>query len=475
MPSFHNYVNGLRVPADDYQENINPSDTADVIGLFPRSGPAVLDGAVSAAQSALPSWSATSPQVRADLLERIAAGILGRAQELGDILAREEGKTLPEAIGEVTRAGHIFRFFSGEALRMSGQRLDSTREGVRAGSLREPVGVIGIITPWNFPIAIPAWKTAPALAYGNTVVLKPAELTPASASALADIIHDAGLPPGVFNLVMGQGSVLGDALAHHEQIDALSFTGSERVGKQLAAIGAQRLMPVQLEMGGKNPLVIAADADLDIAVDCAIQGAFYSTGQRCTASSRIIVERTIYDRFLERLHAAMSSLTVGDARAPGTNIGPVVDRRQLQTNLDYLAMAPAGSVHGGELLELEADGFYLSPAIITDVTNSHVTSREEIFGPIASVIRAESYEDALSIANDTPFGLSAGICTTSLSLAEDFQRRADAGMVMVNLPTAGVDPHLSFGGRKRSSYGAREQGDSAKDFFTQVKTLYVRP
>ncbi|GAA3616446.1 aldehyde dehydrogenase family protein [Marihabitans asiaticum] len=475
MPSFHNYINGQRVPGDEYQENINPSDTTDVIGLFPRSSAAVVDDAVEAARSAQPGWSATSPQVRADLLERIAAGILDNAQRLGDLLAQEEGKTLPEAIGEVTRAGHIFRFFSGEALRMSGERIDSTRDGVRTGSIRESVGTIGIITPWNFPIAIPAWKVAPALAYGNTVVLKPAELTPASVSALADIIHQANLPPGVFNLVMGQGSVLGDALARHPLIDAISFTGSERVGEQLAAIGAERLMPVQLEMGGKNPLVVAADADLEIAVDCAIQGAFYSTGQRCTASSRIIVDERIHDDFFKRLRAEMSALVVGDARAPGSHIGPVVDARQLQTILDYLGMVPSSSLYGGDLLDGDTDGFYLSPALITNMPNSHVTSREEIFGPVASILPAGSYDEALAIANDTPFGLSAGICTRSLALAEDFQRRSDAGMVMVNVPTAGVDPHMSFGGRKRSSYGAREQGTSAKDFFTQVKTLYVRP
>ncbi|MEE6281953.1 aldehyde dehydrogenase family protein [Georgenia sp. MJ170] len=475
--NFDNYIGGQFVPAAEHRANINPSDTADVVGMFPRSTAEELSAAVSAAKEAQPGWARTSPQARADVLERIAAAILAQAAELGDLLAREEGKTLREAVGEVTRAGHIFRFFSGEALRMAGSRQPSTREGVTVNITREPLGVVGIITPWNFPIAIPAWKTAPAIAYGNTVVLKPAELTPASTHALARIMHEAGLPAGVFNIVMGQGSVLGDALLDHPDLDAITFTGSENVGVQLAETAARRLMPAQLELGGKNPLVVAADADLDVAVRCAIDGSFYATGQRCTASSRLVVDDKVHDEFVERMLQRMSQLVVGDARDLGTEIGPVVDERQLETDLAYLDIAREGhgEVHGGERVERQTPGFYLTPALITGASNTDRTSREEIFGPVSSIIRVSDYEEAVAVANDTPFGLAAGICTTSLRLAEDFQQRAEAGMVMVNLPTAGVDPHVPFGGRKRSSFGPKEQGVAARDFYTQLKTSYVAP
>lgn len=472
---FENYIGGNFVPTTDHRPNVNPSDTGDTIGMFPRSSEQTVAEAVAAARAAQPAWARTSPQVRADILERIAAGILASVPQLSDLLAREEGKTLREAAGEVTRAGHIFRFFSGEALRVTGTRQPSTRDGVTVNITREPLGVVGIITPWNFPIAIPAWKSAPAIAYGNTVVLKPAELTPASTHALATIMDDAGLPPGVFNLVMGQGSTLGDAIINHPDIDAISFTGSERIGTQLAETAARRLMPAQLEMGGKNPLIIAADADLDVAVRCAIDGAFFATGQRCTASSRLIVDERVHDEFVERMLLRMGQLVVGDARDAETDIGPVVDERQLKTDLDYLDIARAGTaeVHGGERVERLTPGFYLTPALITGASNSDRTSREEIFGPVTSVIRVADYDEAVATANDTPFGLAAGICTTSLHLAEDFQQRALAGMVMVNLPTAGVDPHVPFGGRKRSSFGPKEQGTSAREFFTQLKTSYV--
>ena len=473
----HNYVNGEFVGADAHRENINPSDTNDVVGLFPRSGTDLLDAAVLAAREAQPGWARTSPQARADILERIAERIYRDVEPLAGLLAREEGKTLRESTGEVTRAAQIFRFFSGEALRLTGTRQASTRPGVTVNTTRDPLGVVGIITPWNFPIAIPAWKAAPALAYGNAVVMKPAELTPASALALARIMHECGLPAGVFNLVMGQGSVLGDAMVTHPGIDAMTFTGSGGVGVGIARLAAERLMPVQLELGGKNPLLIAEDADLELAVACAVDGAFFATGQRCTASSRLIVHERVHDEFVEKMRVAIGALRVGDARAPETDIGPVVDASQLRTDTDYLDIArgEAELVIGGELLELSTPGHYLSPALIVGVDNDCRTSREEIFGPVASVIRVGSHDEAVAVANDTPYGLSAGICTTSLRFAEDFQARSEAGMVMVNLPTAGVDPHVSFGGRKMSSYGPKEQGSAAREFFTQSKTAYVLP
>ncbi|MEX1080022.1 MAG: aldehyde dehydrogenase family protein [Homoserinimonas sp.] len=478
MTQYGNYIDGRWVDGNDYRDNVNPSDTDDVIGRYLRSGTDSVEAAVEAARQASPAWAATSPQRRSDLLEAVAHTILAEVDRLGDLLAREEGKTLPEAIGEVTRAAHIFRFFAGEATRMRGERQPSTRPGVLVNIHREAVGVVGIITPWNFPIAIPAWKAAPALAYGNTVVLKPAELVPASAVALTEIIHRAGFPPGVFNLLTGQGSILGEAISNHPGIDAVTFTGSGAVGTGVAKAAVARLARVQLEMGGKNPLIVLADADLDIAVDCAVQGAFYSTGQRCTASSRLIVEDSIHDAFVERTLERMAQLQVGDARQAGTSIGPVVDERQLATDLRYLEIARSttgSTVHGGRRLERSTPGFYLEPALITGARNDDTVSREEVFGPVASVIRVTGYEEAVSVANDTEFGLVAGICTTSLAAAEDYQARADTGMVMVNLPTAGVDPHVPFGGRKRSSYGPHEQGTHAQEFFTQTKTAYVRP
>ena len=376
----------------------------------------------------------------------------------------------------MVRAGQIFRFFSGEALRMTGERQDSVREGVTVTIHREPVGVIGVITPWNFPIAIPAWKIAPALAYGNTVVFKPAELVPASASALARIIERAGFPRGVFNMVIGSGGVVGEALLSHSDIDAITFTGSDSVGQKIAVRSAERFMKVQLEMGGKNPLVVAADADLAVAVEVAVSGAYFATGQRCTASSRLIVDDGIHDAFVERMLARMRTLRVGDALAQDTDIGPVVDSSQLAVDLGYIEIARKLShtqVHGGELLQRDTEGYYLAPALVTGTENQDQVNTEEIFGPVASVIRARDHDHAVALANDSPFGLTSGICTSSLRLAEDFQRRSEAGMVMVNLPTAGVDPHVPFGGRKRSSYGPKEQGSYAREFFTQTKTAYV--
>ncbi|MBB5787256.1 aldehyde dehydrogenase family protein [Jiangella mangrovi] len=461
-------------PVDD----VSPADRSDVVGRFVQAPASAVDDAVAAARAAFPAWSRTSPQRRADLLEAVAARILAEADQLAELLAREEGKTRAEAHAEVLRAGQLFRFFSGEALRLTGDRQASTREGIAINVHHEPIGVVGIITPWNFPIAIPSWKAAPALAFGNTVVLKPADLVPATAHALTRIIESAGFPPGVFNLVTGRGSVVGEAIIGHPGVDALTFTGSEQVGRHVAAAGAARMVRVQLEMGGKNPLVVLADADLDAAVEVAVNGAFFQTGQRCTASSRLLVEDAVHDAFVERLLARMAGLTVGHSLHPDTVVGPVVSQAQLDTDLGYLKLAgdtPGATVHGGEQVELEHDGFYLSPALITGLGNTARVNREEIFGPVAGVIRVADYDEALAVANDTPYGLVAGICTTSLRHAEHFQAHSETGMVMVNLPTAGVDPHVPFGGRKGSSYGPREQGSYARHFFTQTKTAYVQP
>jgi aldehyde dehydrogenase (NAD+) len=479
MSTLHNnYINGQWVEGASAAPNINPSDITDVVGTYAQASAGQLEGAVAAAHSAAPAWAASTPQQRFNVLDFVGSEILARKDELARLLAREEGKVLPEALGEALRAGHIFKFFAGEALRIPGEHLASVRPGVEIDVIRQPLGVVGLITPWNFPIAIPAWKTAPAIAFGNTVVLKPADPAPGCAWAIAEILSRSGLPAGVFNLVMGRGRIVGEALVNHPAVAGISFTGSVEVGRDIAVRCAQRMARVQLEMGGKNPLVVLDDADLDVAVNAAILGSFYSTGQRCTASSRIIVTEGIHDRFVAALVDKSRKLRVDDALAEGTDIGPVVDDPQLEKDLAYvdLGVKEGGSLAwGGRRIDRTKKGFYMEPAIITGTTNAMRINREEVFGPVASVIRVKDYDEALAVANDTPFGLSSGICTTSLKYASHFRQHAQAGMVMVNLPTAGVDYHVPFGGRKGSSYGTREQGKYAVEFYTTVKTAYVQP
>jgi aldehyde dehydrogenase (NAD+) len=478
MSLHQNYINGAWVAADDVARNINPSNTNEVVGEYARASAGQALEAIHAAKAAAPGWMQSGIQQRFDVLDAIGTELLARRQELGTLLAREEGKTLPEGIGETVRAGQIFKFFAGEVLRLNGETVASTRPGITVEVTREPLGVVGLITPWNFPIAIPAWKIAPALAYGNCVVFKPADLVPGCAWALAEIISRNGLPDGVFNLVMGRGSIVGEALLGADDVAGVSFTGSVPTGRRVVEACAARNARVQLEMGGKNPLVVLDDADLDVAVDCAVNGAFFSTGQRCTASSRFVVTDGIHDRFVETLVSRMQSLSVDDAIKDGTQIGPVVDQDQLDQDLRYLDVAreEGGTLAwGGERLNRENPGFYLSPALFTETDNSMRINREEVFGPVASVVRVHDYEDALAVANDTQFGLSAGICTRSLKHATHFRRNAEAGLVMVNLPTAGVDYHVPFGGRKSSNYGPREQGRYAAEFYTTVKTSYTLP
>jgi alpha-ketoglutaric semialdehyde dehydrogenase len=475
-----NFIAGEWTPAANAAPDVNPSDTNDVVGEFPRGSRADAERAIAAAKAAFPAWSRSTPQERHDALKRIGDEILARKDELGRLLSREEGKTLPEGIGETVRAAQIFLFFSGEALRLGGEKVPSVRPNVDVEITREPLGVVGLIAPWNFPIAIPAWKIAPALAYGNTIVFKPADLVPATAHALSEIIARSGLPSGVFNLVMGRGSEVGEAILAHPDVAGVSFTGSVATGRRVAAAcaAATPMKKVQLEMGGKNPLVVLDDADLKTAVECAVNGAFFSTGQRCTASSRLIVTQGIHSKFTDAMVARMKELVIGDALKAGVQIGPVVDQSQLDQDLSYLKIGKdegATLAWGGELLNRETPGFYLQPALFTNAANSMRIAREEIFGPVATVIAARDYDEALAIANDTPFGLSAGICTSSLKYASHFKRNSEAGMVMVNLPTAGVDYHVPFGGRKGSSYGPREQGRYAAEFYTTVKTAYTLP
>ncbi len=471
-----NYINGEWLDGASASTNINPSNTADIVGEYAQADLAQAQAAITAAAEAAPNWGLSNVQMRCDALDKIGTEIIARKDELGRLLSREEGKTLPEGIGEVARAGAIFKFFAQECLRLRGDKLPSVRNGIDVEVTREPVGVVGIIAPWNFPIAIPAWKIAPALCYGNTVIMKPADIVPGSVWALAEIISRAGLPAGVFNLVMGRGSVVGQAMLNDLRVNAISFTGSVATGKKVVEAAIKRLAKVQAEMGGKNPFIVLNDADLSVAVNCAIQGSFYSTGQRCTASSRLIVEGGIYPAFIAAMKEKLATLKIDDALKIGTDIGPVADAAQLEQNLAYVKIGideGAKLICGGERLKRDTEGFYMAPALFADCNNNMRISREEIFGPVAAVIPANNYEHALAIANDTEFGLSSGICTTSLKYATHFKRHAQAGMVMVNAATAGVDYHVPFGGRKGSSYGAREQGTYAAEFFTTVKTAYV--
>ena len=462
----------------DAAANINPSDTNEVVGEYARGTADDMKTAIAAAKAAFPAWSRSGILERHAVLKKTADEIMARKDELGALLSREEGKTLPEGIGEVIRAAQIFDFFAGETLRLTGETVASARPGIGVEITREPIGVVGVITPWNFPIAIPAWKIAPALAYGNTVVFKPADLVPGSAWALVDILHRAGLPKGVLNLVMGRGSVVGQAMLDSPDLAGLTFTGSTGTGKRVALASIEHNRKFQLEMGGKNPFVVLDDADLAVAVEAAANSGFFATGQRCTASSRIIVTEGIHDRFVAALTERLAKVNVGHAMDKDTHVGPVVDASQLTQDIDYIEIGRkegAKLAFGGELLNRATPGFYLQPALFTEATNQMRIAREEIFGPVAAVIRVKDYDEALATANDTPFGLSSGIATTSLKYATHFKRNSEAGMVMVNLPTAGVDFHVPFGGRKGSSFGSREQGKYANEFFTTVKTAYTLP
>lgn len=473
---FRNLIGAEWQGSAQVMPDVNPSDTRDVVGEFPTASADTVAAAVACARKALPGWAHASPQVRANVLDAAAREVAERQEELALLLAREAGKTLPEARGEVGRAAQILRYFAGEPLRLRGYTGDSIRPGVRVEVRRHPVGVVGLITPWNFPIAIPAWKIAPALAYGNTVVLKPSELAPGSAWMLVDILRRAGAPAGVVNLVFGPGNPTGQALVENADVNALSFTGSSAVGKAIGARAVARGCRVQLEMGGKNPLLVMDDADLDLAVECAANGAFFSAGQRCTASSRLIVTDGIHDRFVQALSRRLAGLRVGNALSEGTNIGPLIDGKALEKALSYIELSRQAGVEpvcGGSRIESATPGYYLSPTLFAQTSNAMRLNREEVFAPVAAVIRVNGYEEALQVANDTEYGLSAGICTKSLSIAEHFRTHVEAGVTMVNLPTAGLDFHVPFGGIKASSMGPREQGFTAYEFYTASRTAYI--
>ncbi len=472
-----NYVAGEWRRGTVTRVNENPSDLDEPVGVYAQATAEDVADAVAAAKEAAPAWADSTPVERAAVLDAVADELRARREELGRLLSSEEGKTLAEGVGEVTRAADIFRYYAAQAFAASGELIPSAKRGVEVEVRRRPVGVVGVITPWNFPIAIPAWKVAPALAYGNAVVFKPADLAPGCAWELTAALDRAGVPAGVFNLVMGAGSTVGEAIVSHPDVDAVTFTGSDRVGRQVAVKAATRLAKVQLELGGKNPVIVLDDADLDIAVEHVTQGAYFSTGQRCTASSRIVVTAGIHDRFVAALAERTRALRVGHALDPDTQIGPVIDEAQLEKDLEYVRVGKeegARALVEGTTVKLGTRGHFLTPTLFVDSSPNMRVNREEMFGPIATVIRVADYEEALAVANDTEFGLAAALMTTSLKHADHFKRHAQAGMAMVNLPTAGQEYQAPFGGTKGSSYGSREQGTYAREFFTEVRTAYVR-
>ena len=474
--SYQNYIGGTWVDGSGEVENINPSDTRDVIGLFAQGSSAQVDQAVTAAAEAQSVWNSYGLERRQAVLQAIGEELMARSAELGELLSREEGKPLAEGKGEIYRAGQFFTYYAAECLRQLGQNADSVRPNIEIDVRREPVGVIAVISPWNFPTATAAWKIAPALCYGNAVIWKPANLTPASAVALTEIIAKQDIPAGLFNLVMGSGSEVGEALAAHKGVKAISFTGSVPVGRRIAQVAVSNFTKLQMEMGSKNALAVMDDADLDLAVTVALGGAFGGSGQKCTASSRLVVHEGIHDAFVEKLIAGAKAMQVGHALEQGTQMGPVVSQTQLDENLEYVRLGMSEGAElacGGEQLELATPGFYMSPGVFLGTRNDMRINREEMFAPLTSVIKVGSYDEALSVVNDTDFGLTSGIVTRSLARANHFRRNAQTGVVTVNLPTAGTDYHVPFGGRGESSYGPREQGRTADEFFTLVKTAYI--
>lgn len=473
---FDNFIAGEWLRGESEIENRNPSDTRDLIGHVAQASRAQLDDALSAARSAQAEWARTGLEKRVNVLNAIGQELMQRSSELGELLSREEGKPRAEGVGEIYRSGQFFTYYAAEVLRQIGDNADSVRDGVEIDVRREPVGVVAVISPWNFPTATASWKIAPALAFGNAVIWKPANLTPASAWALSEIISRQPIPKGLFNLVMGAGGAIGQALIESPRINAISFTGSLGVGRGIAVSATANLTKIQLEMGSKNPLVVMDDADLDVAVSCALAGAYSGTGQKCTASSRLIVHEAVHDAFVDRMVSGVKAFKVGHALAKGTQIGPVASEGQLEENLAYMTIAAEEGCEraiGGERLERETDGYYMAPALLLNTRNDMRVNREEMFAPIACVQKVGTYEEALHVANDTEFGLTSGIVTRSLSRANHFRRNARTGCVMVNLPTAGTDYHVPFGGRGHSSYGPREQGRYAVEFYTTVKTAYI--
>ena len=476
--TFRNYINGEWVSGPTFEDR-NPANTDEVVGLFVKGTAADVDAAAAAAEAAFPAWSAMPGPGRGAFLFKVADILDRKFESISAEMTREEGKTLPEAKGEVRRAINIFRYFGGEGSRLNGLLVPSERDRVHMFAIRKAIGVVGLVTPWNFPIAIPAWKLAPALICGNTVILKPASVSPLSAWRIVEACHEAGIPKGVVNFVAGSGGEIGKALINAKPLKAVSFTGSCEIGNWLHGEASKRRLRIQLEMGGKNPTIVLADADFNSAVENTVNASFFSTGQKCTATSRVIVEDAIYDKFVAAVVERTKKLKVGNGMEAGIDIGPAIDQGQLETNLKYIEIGKKeGAVLkcGGKRLTGGAydKGYFCEPTVFADVTESMTIAQEEIFGPVLAVMRAKDFEDALRIANNIPFGLSASIQTTNVSRVFDFVYRMEAGLLTVNLPSAGVEYQLPFGGTKDSSFGAKEQGPAALEFYSDYKTVYLK-
>jgi aldehyde dehydrogenase (NAD+) len=457
----------------------NPARIAEVVGYVQVSGAEDLDQAVLAAQSALPAWRKLSGASRGDLLYKTANILERRTQEIAETMTREMGKTLPEAIGETARGVAILRYYAGEGLRKIGDVIPSTDSEGLLFTTRVPLGVVGVIAPWNFPVAIPIWKMAPALVYGNTVILKPAQETAVTAAKVIECFEEAGFPAGVVNLVTGKGSVIGQGLAGHPGVQGITFTGSDVVGKQVGMAALKRGAKYQLEMGGKNPIIVAEDADLDLAVDATISGGLRSTGQKCTATSRVIVARSIYETFKAKLLGKIRDIRVGNGLEEGVWMGPCANENQMNTVLEYVRIGQeegASLLTGGRRMTQDglAEGYFVEPTVFEQVTPSMRIAREEIFGPVLALIPFDSMEEAIRLANDAEYGLSASIYTRDIGHMLTFIRDMDAGLIRVNAETAGVELQAPFGGMKLSSSHSREQGQAAIEFFTSIKTVFVK-
>jgi aldehyde dehydrogenase (NAD+) len=474
MSTLASIVGGRRREGDERAADINPAAPDEQVATVALAGPEIAGEAVEAAAVAFAAWRETPPPARGDVLRRAADLVDERADAIGRDLAREEGKTLAEAVGETRRAAAILRYYAGQTLEPDGETYPSHSPLTFLYARREPLGVVTAITPWNFPIAIPAWKIAPAIAFGNTVVWKPAEIVPLTATHFAGALADAGLPDGVLNLVLGRGSVVGDTLVTHDRVEAVTFTGSNAVGRGIQLKATEAGKKVQLELGGKNPAVVLADADLELAAEQVARGAFLSAGQKCTATSRVIVERPVLEELGERVAALARSWPVGDPLDEATKVGPLSSQAQLGTVSAYLDLAEreaARVLAGGG--RRDGGGYFVEPTVLADLPATSRVVREEIFGPVAALLPAGSYEEAVALANDTPFGLTAALFTRDLGKALRFAHDIRAGVVKVNQETAGLEFQVPFGGMRQSSSGSREQGKVARDFFTQWKTVYL--
>ncbi len=475
-----NYIAGEWVESASGKivERVNPANFDDLVGIIPLATREETRRAIAAAAAALPAWRETPPPVRGRLVARAAEIMTARKQVFARTLTREEGKTLSESAGEIQRAINVMEFMAGESRRIGGETLPSELPKNFCYTVKHPLGVVACITPWNFPVAIPVWKIAPALVAGNTVVFKPATLTPFSAMKIVEIFAEAGLPAGVLNMVVGSGGEVGDELVENPAVKAVSFTGSNEVGGRLYAQGARRLLKCQCEMGGKNPVVVLEDADLDLAVESTVQGAFGSTGQRCTATSRAIVVDAVADRFIAAVVERARALKVGDGSQAGIQMGPSVDQNQFDTVLKYLDIGKregAKLLCGGERLSGGAfdRGWFTAPTVFDNVHADMRIAQEEIFGPVLSVIRARDYREALEISNGVMFGLSSSIYTQDVARVFDFIDNVETGIIHINSPTTGGEAQLPFGGMKGTGVGLREQGRVAVDFFTELKTVYI--